>query len=99
MKKMIWLDIYDETGLKCEEIRIPADADAVREEMVSALQADGIPVIREAIGKNKTNGKDKAVTLTVHMEVGNVKFCAIGETDDVLEALDELLKTLDVGDE
>lgn len=97
-KKRVWLDIYDEDGLKCEEIGVPANADAVREEMVSALQSDGIPVIREAIVKGKSADKARVSTLTVRLEVDNVKFSAVGEVDDVLEALDDVLRALEADD-
>lgn len=97
-KKMVRIDIYDEDGLKCEEVRVPANADTVREEMVDALQNDGIPAIREAITKGKTDGKERGAVLTVHLEVDNIKFSAVGDVDDVLEALHEMLKAMEADD-
>lgn len=94
MKKMLWLDIYDETGLKFEEVRVPADAEAIREEMVSALQADGIHVIREAISRGKPVDREKTATLTVNLEVDNIKFTAMGEVNDVLDALNDVLEAI-----
>lgn len=99
MKKMLWLDIYDETGLKCEEVRVPADAEAIREEMVRALQADGIPVIREAISRGKPDDRKKTATLTVNLEVDNIKFTAMGEVNDVLDALNDVLEAIGGGNE
>lgn len=90
------IDIYDADGELCEAIGGPMDYEDVKEQMISALRNDGIPVIRRHAKHEKTEEQAEqpvAVTeweqpMTVSLDWKGVHFLAAGKYEDVMSAVD-----------
>ena len=99
------IDIYDADGVLCECIGGPMDYDDVKEQLLSIIGNDGIPVIRAHGKHEKVEDKhDHPVAvprweqpMTVSIEYQGARFLATGKYEDVMDAQAEFMERVKCG--
>ena len=99
------IDIYDADGVLCECIGGQMDYEDVKEQLLSIIGNDGIPVIRVHGKHEKVEEKhDHPVAvpsweqpMTVSIEYQGARFLATGKYEDVMDAQAEFLEAVKCG--
>ena len=89
MKKHLFVDVYDDEGVKRETVEGEFDGEELKAEMSRVMSEDGIPVVREKddiLDQLHELLQPKARPMTLAWRVGNVSFHAEGAAEDVAEA-------------
>ena len=99
------IDIYDADGVLCECIGGPMDYEDVKEQLLSIIGNDGIPVIRVHGKHEKVEEQhDHPVAvprweqpMTLSIEYQGARFLAPGKYEDVMDAQAEFMETVKCG--
>lgn len=105
-KTRVTIEVYDADGVLCESIGGKMDFEDIQATMISVLKNEGIPVLR-CLGKHaakeechkdgkgehcKPDDPTPCLPLYLKWEYDGIKFDAIGQYDDVMDAQAEFLR-------